>query len=674
MVDVLVKGDIGEIQKLSESVGGTFKYSRGTIAALKIPANSIGRFAESKDVTRIESYKRHLQLLNDTMRVRNNVNEVQQGRYPLTQGYDGDGILLGFIDSGVDYTHPDFKDESGHSRIQYIWDMAMPDSMNTPQPYGYGQEWTHAEIDAGTAGNESAERSFGHGTFVTGVGAGNGLAAGVNKGVAPKSDIIMVAYDFTYSGTDTRIADAVHYIFSKADALGKPCVINASLGDYYGSHDGQDLEAQLIDSYITAKKGRCLVAAAGNWGSLYLHLGYNASPTDTNFTWYATNNNRYVYIQMWGDSSAMKNIHFAVAAEDTAAHSIRALYPFSTATAHLNIDQKDTLYNGGNRIGIIETAGSVQGNAYGMEFFIKPDSLSYLWRLMITGIGRFDVWSTEHYKGALPTPVAYPAIVHYKRPDLDMNLSNSFACSEQVVTVANYVDRNRHYDCDDSLITTNEIAGELTGESSVGPTRDGRQKPDIAATGDHILSCAVMSFIPYFVSIHDPSLGLGCYHKVNGGTSAASPVVAGIAALYFQKYPNATNLDFKNAITGCAKKDWQTGTALPDYHWGYGKADAFHALTGCPPDKSKNSVYAEVNILPNPFSKATTIFLTGLAETSTKNLKLLIYDRMGKEVRRQSSDSREFVVEKGTLANGMYFFEVINGDQSVARGKMIIED
>ena len=90
----------------------------------------------------------------------------------------------------------------------------MPDSANTPK-FGYGQEWTNTEIDAGTAGLQSAFREFGHGTHVTGVGTGNGRAAGVNKGVAPKSDIIMVAYDFNYNGTETRIADAVHYLFVK---------------------------------------------------------------------------------------------------------------------------------------------------------------------------------------------------------------------------------------------------------------------------------------------------------------------------------------------------------------------------------------------------------------------------------------------------------------------------
>ncbi|MBL0103977.1 MAG: hypothetical protein IPP51_09635 [Bacteroidetes bacterium] len=62
------------------------------------------------------------------------------------------------------------------------------------------------------------------------------------------------------------MANAVEYIFNKAQQLGKPCVINASLGDYIGSHDGLDLESQYISNLLNQQAGRALVAAAGNVG------------------------------------------------------------------------------------------------------------------------------------------------------------------------------------------------------------------------------------------------------------------------------------------------------------------------------------------------------------------------------------------------------------------------
>src|SRR5207248_1884344 len=138
-IDVLVKGEFTSIQELTQSAGGTFKYAvllaakdspapaRECIAAVRIPVAAINNFIERKDITRIESYKHRMTALNDTMRVRNNINEVQQGQSPLTQGYDGSGVVIGLIDAGIDFNHPDFKDSSDHSRVKWIWDMAMQD-------------------------------------------------------------------------------------------------------------------------------------------------------------------------------------------------------------------------------------------------------------------------------------------------------------------------------------------------------------------------------------------------------------------------------------------------------------------------------------------------------------------------------------------------------------------
>src|SRR5438045_3955091 len=134
--------------------------------------------------------------------------------------------------------------------------------------------------------------------------------------------------------------------------MGKPCVINASLGDIFGSHDGTDLEAQMIDAMITAKKGRCMVAAAGNWGNLFMHLGYDVSAADTNFTFYRDTLNNPIYIQFWADSNEIKNIHFALSAIDTNSWDNRATTVFTTAANHRALDTT-SIYNGLNRIGKI---------------------------------------------------------------------------------------------------------------------------------------------------------------------------------------------------------------------------------------------------------------------------------------------------------------------------------
>src|SRR5690606_926764 len=155
--------------------------------------------------------------------------------------YNGEGILMGIIDTGVDFNHADFKDSLGNTRIKYLWDQKPTSGSTVPSPFGYGIEWTETQINMAQC-TQSDMAYYGHGTGVAGIAAGNGLASGHHQGPASKSDLIVVALDFNKTGP--TIADAVQYIFDKAIQIGKPCVINASLGDYYGSHDATDLQTQ----------------------------------------------------------------------------------------------------------------------------------------------------------------------------------------------------------------------------------------------------------------------------------------------------------------------------------------------------------------------------------------------------------------------------------------------
>src|SRR5690606_8391876 len=108
---------------------------------------------------------------------------------------------------------------------------------STPSPYGYGVVWDSTQINAG---EYTGIDGSGHGSTVSGAAAGNGLATGYNKGVAPDADIIMVVTDFNRPNWTISIADACEYIFKVADSLGKKAVINLSLGTYLGSHYGTD--------------------------------------------------------------------------------------------------------------------------------------------------------------------------------------------------------------------------------------------------------------------------------------------------------------------------------------------------------------------------------------------------------------------------------------------------
>ncbi|MCP2937718.1 S8 family serine peptidase, partial [Salmonella enterica subsp. enterica serovar Typhimurium] len=78
------------------------------------------------------------------------------------------GVVVGIIDSGTDFTHPDLKDAAGNTRIKFLWDMNKPVAVNTPTPFGYGQEWDHQAIDAGQCTHDDLAH-YGHGTASSGI-------------------------------------------------------------------------------------------------------------------------------------------------------------------------------------------------------------------------------------------------------------------------------------------------------------------------------------------------------------------------------------------------------------------------------------------------------------------------------------------------------------------------
>jgi hypothetical protein len=113
-VDVLVQGDTTRIRQITESAEGYFKYTYGNIAAVRIGIPGLRTLATSTFVTRMELPENNFQLMNDSMRSVTGVNAVFAGVPPLPQGYDGSGVVLGIIDSGVDLTHPDLQDSAGN--------------------------------------------------------------------------------------------------------------------------------------------------------------------------------------------------------------------------------------------------------------------------------------------------------------------------------------------------------------------------------------------------------------------------------------------------------------------------------------------------------------------------------------------------------------------------------
>lgn len=671
-IAVLIKGDVEHIRETVTGQGGHFKFSAGDIASVTVPVSAMEILIKDDKIVRIEQGTQKMKALNDSMLLNNNVLPVHDGMSPLPQGYDGSGVVIGFIDTGIDYSHPDFRDSMGNTRVKFIWDHILPNAANTPQPYNYGQEFTEADINAELQGGAVTGHldATAHGTHVAGIGAGNGLALNKFKGVAPKADIIAVEVDFNLNDDVflSTVADAVNYIYDKADLLGKPCVINISAGTYFGSHDGKDLSTQLMDNLITAQNGRSLVCAAGNIGGFPFHVQSNSVAGDTTFTWNAGD-----YFELWADTADFNQVRFSIGADQTTpVYDFRGQLTYRGIAQHLNVLKYDTVFNSmGNRLGVMMSYGELIGDSYLLQFIISEDS-AYNWRFSTTGNGKYDASSWAWIAPAtIPPDTIYPAMAKYVPADLNQNICSAFQCSDKVITVGQYVNRISYTDYNGNPVTFPWTVGALSNISSWGPTRDGRIKPDITATGDITLSALKLSSAAWFIANQPYKVAQGGMHIRDGGTSSASPVVAGIAALYLQKNPTASWLDIKNHIVLCAKQDTFTGNVLPNNRWGNGKADAFAAVVGCSfvgmeQKEIKNDLYC----YPNPFSQSTTIYFT----ERKRDAKLTITDAMGRTVNQLMipSGTKEFHLTNLHLNKGLYYYSITNDDGEALGKKMVV--
>lgn len=592
-VDLFIHGPAEAVSEAVRAEGGRVKMAMDRLVSARVPVGRVHALAAYRAVRHFEFSMDPGLVLNDSMRVKARINEVHQGMAPLPEGYDGEGVIIGVIDSGMDWQHPDFLDENGRTRVLKYWDQTLPLNFRTPQPYNYGQVWDSTAINAGLMTSVDQPQYFGHGSTVTGTVAGNGLANGRHKGVAPKADMIIVSARFS-GNFRANVADAVKYIFDEAEALGRPVVVNASLGTYLGSHDGLDASALFIDQLIQERSGRMLVCATGNSNAFQpYHLRTEVGP-DTTFTWFARNNNinsnlfgyPVVFFEAWADLADLQNVRYAVGADRASPLRYRGRTPFHDISENLGVLIRDTLWSfSGNRIAVVEYFAFQRGDQVLLQVHLpQPDSGNYRFRFMSTGSGRFDVWSssqfgTSNMLTAIPAPENFPPIVDYVLPDNDQHMVDSWACSPHVLTVANYYNEVTYVNSLGDTVTVTGVEDDIAATSSKGPTRTGLNKPDVAATGDITFSAAPLSWIAQLESTNDPRLAEGGMHLRNGGSSMASPVVAGAAALYLQRCPDAPHTEVIAAIKGAARADDFTGE-VPNDRWGRGKLDAFAALVG----------------------------------------------------------------------------------------------
>ena len=278
MWDIVVKYS-GNIDELGGPGIRTVQLLGG-YAVVTLPEEQLESFSSRPQIEFIEMPKRLYFQVNQGAEA-SCIRSVQR-ESGGERGLSGRGVLIGIVDSGVDYRHPDFCREDGTSRILKLWDQSEAGDMGKP-PEGYylGTEYGKEEIDRALALPENEGRLLvpqqdlsGHGTSVLGIAAGNGRASGgIYRGVAYDSDIIAVKLGTPRENSfprTTELMQGIDYLVRQALALGMPMAINLSFGNNYGSHRGDSL----LETYMSnaANVGRTVICVGtGNNGNDNLH-------------------------------------------------------------------------------------------------------------------------------------------------------------------------------------------------------------------------------------------------------------------------------------------------------------------------------------------------------------------------------------------------------------------
>lgn len=587
---MLLQGNLKALRPLVEQAGGTYRYEARDIAAVELPLSGLEPLLLSSALRRIEYREALAHQLNDhpddsLMLQHNRVHAVHQGAAPLPRPFQGTGVLLGMIDDGIEWQHPDLMLPDGSTRLLGLWDQRTSIIPYVPIQYGYGAAWSQAQINNGQCLHQPGD----HGSHVMGTAAGNARANGKYRGIAPDADLACVAINFTNNFLGGFV-DGVHYLLEAAQQQGQPCVINSSVGSYSSGHDGQDLYAQMVQQLIEARPGQALVQAAGNARQFNFHVGvdqqqdtvwvpfaYHSAAQQTHFTLYA-------------DTGDLSQLQFSFTLTNNGSTVARTrtfqIQQFSPTMGGLVHYSELLFYDAQGQPVTLDLYLDQYADAYALEVVLSASTNLGVWRLETRGTGRYDIWSH-------PTLLETSEILtytggYYQAPDNAQSIVGYWTCVNPVVVVGAY--QNRTYIVNYTQDTLNvgtagyPVPG-IAAFSSVGPTRTGLQKPDLNAPGGQVMSATTLGILRSQRALSFSNrLDAGGWHWLNRGTSMSAPMVAGALALFLECQPQANAQQLLDALHRSARLDASVLSpvaTLPNVHWGYGKLDVTALVERC---------------------------------------------------------------------------------------------
>jgi len=541
---------------------------KGEIVQIQAPLDRIPAIAEQDGVTYVEMAE---PLKMPVVVVENNspATPSMDGRRfgSATQHKFGEDVLIGIIDvQGFDFSHSDFLDDAGTTRFVQIWDQggdARPsphdrDSKHFDRQFEYGAELQGTDLNRAIAAaprlgipatdiEPQSQRVEGsHGTHVASIAAGN-------RGVCRRAKIAGVLISLPEADQDrrlsfydsSRVADAVDYLLRLGQKLKLPVSINVSLGTNGHSHDGSSAVTRWIDAAL-AMPGRAVTVAAGN-------SGQEKAVTDDDLGWIMGRIHASGQIPAAGLEKDLEWVVVGNGIMDLSENELEIWYSAQDRFA-VSIKPPDMDW-----IGPVEPREFIQnrmlpdGTMFSVynEVFNPTNGLNYIsvflspfLRKPVIGV-RAGTWivrlhSLEVRDGRLHAWIerddpqrlgrvgdreawSFPSFFT-ERTLVDDTTVSSLGCGSRVITVANL----------------DAVRNQISISSSQGPTRDGREKPDIAASGTEVVAAKGFSGDP------DEWIAMS-------GTSMASPLVTGVVGLMLAVEPRLTEAQIESIIRRTAK-------------------------------------------------------------------------------------------------------------------------
>jgi len=673
-VNAIVKVSANINEKKLDDLGVKTGTKAGNIWTVRIPVQNIKAFTVMDGLLAIEMDMPMAPEL-DSARRKTSVDSIHKG-LGLSQAYNGKDVVIGIIDAGFDYSHPTLYDTLYEKfRVKRVWEQKKTGT--SPSAFGYGAEFADSAAIL-TKSHDINETT--HGTHVAGIAAGSGFGGfnGNNRifrGMAYKSDMVFTAIyptsAYWLNTGMTDMLDGINYTFLYGASVGKPAVANLSWGCPLGPRDGSSLFSQAIDNLVGP--GKIFVVSGGNNGQNKIHIKKTFAGTDTLVnsvvTFSAGLAVKQNQVDIWGDSAKSFCVQFSIYSGNSKLTSSQWICLDGNTRFIKLKGSLDTCY--------------ITATGVSSEFNNKPHILVQLLsklpvnnRLVISVKGQsgtVNLWQeivvkTSGYYGTFAKSGYSWAV------DGDVLMTcGDLVSTRKAIAVAAYNSKVTFTNVEGSTLSyTGAINGRIASFSSLGPTADGRIKPNIAGPG-LALASSISSFdSSYFAAGSDYSSvvsqtlvnGKTYSYGMAGGTSMSAPAVSGIVAILLEANPLLSPESVLNLFSLTASKDVNTGQ-LPaggNNTWGLGKINAYRSLKKLlePTGIKHLETDSKMLVFPNPSQGKFNIeYMSG----GSDHLEIRISDQLGKVLStnawRVSQGSNIRKLETDALPAGIYFVELI---------------